>query len=81
MSIADLNARSLNNQDKLSEISLIARQCNFSLFAFSETWLKSNVSNENISIPGYNILKYDRSITRGGGVALYIVDYLTLLCV
>ena len=73
MSIAHLNARSLNNQDKLSEISLIAWQCNFSLFAFSETWLNSNVSNENISIPGYNILRYDRSITCGGGVALYIL--------
>jgi hypothetical protein len=42
LSIAHLNARSLNICDKISEISVIAFQHKFDLFAFSETWLNPN---------------------------------------
>ena len=76
-SVAHLNARSLNISDKLSEISAIAFLHKFDIFAFSETWLNSNIPNDSILIPGYNTpLRKDRTTSRGGGVALYVASYL-----
>ena len=63
--IAHLNARSLNISDKLSEISAIAFLHKFDIFAFSETWLNSNIPNDSILIPGYNTpLRKDRTTSR-----------------
>ena len=45
LSIVHLNVRSLNVNDKLSEISVLACLHGFEVFAFSETWLNSSVSN------------------------------------
>lgn len=53
LSLAHLNARSLNISDKLSEISAIASFHKYDLFAFSETWLNANISNDPILIQGF----------------------------
>ena len=45
LSIVHLNVRSLNVNDKLSEISVLACLHGFEVFAFSETWLNSSVYN------------------------------------
>jgi hypothetical protein len=77
MSVAHLNARSLNISDKFSEISAIAFLHKFDLFAFSETWLNPNIPDDSILIPGCNTpLRKDRTTFRGGGVALYVANYL-----
>ena len=77
MSVAHLNAISLNISDKFSEISAIAFLHKFDLFAFSETWLNPNIPDDSILIPGYNMpLRKDRTTSRGGGVALYVANYL-----
>ena len=39
--------------------------------ALSETWLKSYISDAQISIPGYNVTRCDRVGRVGGGVLLY----------
>lgn len=77
MSIAHLNVRSLSIADKFNEILAIASIHKFDLFAFSETWLHANIDNNSILIPGYSMpLRRDRHTSRGGGVALYVADYL-----
>ena len=77
MSIAHLNAGSLNIVDKFSEISAIAEQHKFDLLAFSETWLNSPISNESILMSGFSapLRKYLIS-SRGGGVSFNVVDHL-----
>ena len=78
-SIAHLNVRSLNVNDKLSEISVLASLHGFDVFAFSETWLNSSVSNDSILIPGYSLpLRKDRVGKRGGGVAIYAKDHFAV---
>jgi hypothetical protein len=75
MSIAHLNARSLNIADKFNEILATAFIHKFDLFAFSETWLNANIDSNLIS--GYSTpLRKDLHTSRGGGVALYVADYL-----
>jgi hypothetical protein len=54
MSIAHLNARSLNIADKFNEILATAFIHKFDLFAFSETWLNPNIDSNLILIPGYS---------------------------
>lgn len=44
---------------------------NYDLITVSETWLTANISNEIVSLPGYNIFRCDRA-TRGGGIAIYV---------
>lgn len=50
----------------------------FDIFCISETWLNSTIPDNSVIIEGYNILRRDRSDSRGGGVAMYIkksIDY------
>ena len=74
-----LNVRSLNNQDKFDELSLIIKDNNFHIFAISETWLSNDISNDNFNIVRYNsIMHLDRSHRTGGGVALFSIDSILL---
>jgi hypothetical protein len=54
MSIAHLNARSLNIVDKFNKILATAFIHKFYIFAFSETWLNANIDSNLILIPGYS---------------------------
>ena len=48
----------------------------FDVFSTSETWLKPSVSDSEVAIPGYSIVKMDRHGKIGGGIAIYICDGL-----
>ena len=38
----------------------------------TETWLSSTVPDSNITIPGFNLFRKDRTDTSGGGVCIYL---------
>jgi len=46
--------------------------------ALTETWLKPHIEDSQIAIPGYNILRSDRTTRKGGGTALYIQEDLVV---
>ena len=82
LSIVHLNARSLyptnavNRSFKIDEIySCFCIGHKFDIICISETWLSGNISNDDISLPGYSIFRNDRS-SIGGGVAMYVNDQL-----
>ena len=68
-----VNARSLRN--KLSDMTSIARKTNASIIAVSETWLDDTMTNNEINIPDYNIIRKDRD-QYGGGVCIFVRDNL-----
>ena len=68
-----LNIRSLIS--KVSELRILANNCSASIIAISETWLDSSISDSEISINGYTVIRSDRN-REGGGVCLYIKDNL-----
>ena len=82
LSLAHLNVRSFcpsahGTSDKFIEISSCVLMNKFDIFAVSETWLHSRIPNNNLVIEGYHgPLRRDRTVGRGGGVAVYIADYL-----
>lgn len=77
LSISHMNCRSLRPPFKINELRSILNENFFNIFAVSETWLTSDISNRMISVPGYKICRNDRLISgRGGGVAMYIANGL-----
>lgn len=74
------NARSIMN--KLDELELYVRDENLDIVGITETWLTASVLSSEVSIEGYTLLRKDRNDankTRGGGVALYINDEITIV--
>ena len=64
-----LNVRSI--LPKLSELKLIAMNTNAAVICLSETWLDSSVSDAEIHIDNYSVVRRDRD-RHGGGVCCYI---------
>ena len=64
-----LNVRSL--LPKISELRIIANKTSAAVIALTETWIDNSVTNSEISIDGYTVLRKDRN-RHGGGVCLYI---------
>ena len=61
---------------KIEEIRYIARSVNLSVIGLSESKLDNSVNDNEISIPGYDILRKDRN-RHGGGVLAYIKNDLS----
>lgn len=69
MHFIHLNARSF--LPKMAEMRIIASKSKTSLIAISETWIDNSVTDSEISIEGYHILRKDRNRS-GGGVCVYV---------
>ena len=54
-----LNARSL--LPKISEIKIISSETKSSIFAISESWLDDSITNCEIAIPGFSLIRNDRN--------------------
>ena len=69
LKLGHLNIRSLRN--KVDHIQFLLHEYPLDVFAVSESWLDSSISDAEMSIHNYNLERKDRNIT-GGGVACYI---------
>ena len=67
-----LNARSIFN--KVDELKAHIDNYKSDILFVTETWLTESIPNEAVNISGFNIIRKDRTIARGGGVAIYIKD-------
>jgi hypothetical protein len=56
---------------KIDEIHVFTETHSIDLFFISETWLKSNVGDDQLILPGYNLEHLDRRIGIHGGVCLF----------
>lgn len=64
-----INARSLLN--KIAELQLIANKSKAAIISVTETWLDDSITNTEVNILGYTILRKDRNRC-GGGVCMYV---------
>lgn len=64
-----LNARSLFCH--IDELRIFISFIDIDVLCVVETWLTNRVNDQSIGLNGYNILRYDRTHKRGGGVCLY----------
>lgn len=76
--VLSFNSRSVLN--KLTEIETLAIEEEPDLILITETWTNENISNAEVTLPGYRVLsRKDRSDTkagRGGGLIAYCKEEL-----
>jgi len=77
--IGHLNVRDLLASNKKDDVTNLVLNVPFHIFGVSETWLFDKVCDEEVTVPGYQIIRSDRKNikshkTRGGGVLLYVRD-------
>ena len=70
LKIAHLNVRSILN--KMDDVRSLIHNKRFDIFAFSETWLNPSIKDSELNIPGYTLIRHDRTGKRGGGTAIYV---------
>ena len=68
-----LNIRSL--LPKLAEVKRLLNQSGASVLGLSESWLDESVTDGEVNIDGYTVIRRDRN-RNGGGVIVYIKDGL-----
>ena len=44
-----------------------------------ETWVDNSIPDDEVSLPGYSIFKSDRTNGRGGGIAGYVKETLSVI--
>ena len=72
------NIRSIRG--KLDELNILISQClNLHILAFTETWLDNGITDGEISLPGYKIFRSDRPNGKGGGIAVYVKEFLSII--
>ena len=71
--IAHVNVNSLAN--KVDEVLNVVQRNNLHVLVITETHLDQTITNGQIELRGYNIIRKDRN-RRGGGVAIYIQEHL-----
>ena len=74
LQIVHLNAWSLIHH--FDDIACLVSSVHPDILAVSETWLNSSVGDGEVHIPGYCLLRCDRSRC-GGGVAIYFAVHLS----
>lgn len=80
LNIGHVNAQSLNpsvSNTKFEEFKNIFMHSCLDIIGISESWFKSNIYSQSITLPGYNLVRNDRpDEDRAGGVCLYISEKL-----
>ena len=74
LSICHLNVRSLLH--KMDSLRLLMLDKPYHVITLSETWLNSSILDFELDLPGYSIIRNDRSRRSGGGTAIYVRDDL-----
>jgi hypothetical protein len=46
----------------------------FDIFSASETWLKPDITDSEVALPGYSNIRMDRQNKIGGGTAIDVRD-------
>ena len=63
---------------KLDELKILFANSLVDIYGVTETHLCSNVPDGQLLIPGFNLHRQDRSGKRGGGIAAYVADHLSV---
>ena len=74
LSVVHLNVRSLLG--KMDQLRLLCDRNGADIITLSETWLNKDIDDSEIELPGYSIIRRDRSERTGGGVIIYIREGL-----
>ena len=60
----------------MDQLRLLCERNGADIITLSETWLNKDIDDSEIELPGYSIIRRDRSERTGGGVIIYIREGL-----
>ena len=76
-----LNPTSLAKKDAITLLECDCTIFNLGIVLICETWFTSIHSDDNVSIPGFQLYRKDRNNRRGGGVCAFVrQSYASSLC-
>ena len=70
------NIRSIVNNNKREEIALMVEKEHIDIIGIAESWSNSGIKDAEISMLGFTVFRKDRNGEGGGGILLYIRDYI-----
>ena len=70
VSVAQLNAQSVKDRNHLLQLRNLMTEKEYGILAVSESWLNSSVTNAEVVIEGYKLIRLDRPKHRAGGVCV-----------
>ena len=62
----------MKNREHFVQVKQLILDNQYNIFAVTESWLNSNVTNSEFQIEGYNLIRLDRLKKVGGGVCAYV---------
>ena len=81
LKIIHMNIRSL--LPKIDQIRTLLINSKIDIIILSETWLNASIDSQMVNIPGYSLIRHDRSFgsksktKRGGGLSIYMNEALS----
>ena len=69
-----LNERSIVN--KKNELNMMVEDIDPHIIGITESWANKDISDAELGLKGYEMLRRERVRRRGGGVILYIKEYI-----
>ena len=70
--LAHLNCRSLRKPETRDLLLIEAQRAAVDILTVSETWFSPDMTDAEVSIPGFTFFRQDRVPRRGGGVGVYV---------
>lgn len=79
LNICHANAQSLcaRKSTKLDEVKDLLHNSKVSVACFTESWFSTKNSNRSVAIPGFCVVRNDRTYRRGGGIVVYYREHLS----
>lgn len=74
INVGHLNCRSISRSSRCTKLDTLSNLFEgniFDIFAAGKNWLNNYFSDAIVDLPGYNVAKNDRPVSRGERVALY----------
>ena len=72
VSVAHLNAQSIKSRNHLLPVRNLMTEKEYGILVVSEYWLNSSVTNAEVEIEGYKLIRLDHPNHRAGGVCVYV---------
>lgn len=74
LNICHVNVQSIcaRQMSKFSEFKMCFENSKIDIICVTESWLTSDINDNLIDVDGYNLIRLDRTYSRGGGICVYL---------
>lgn len=76
LNICHVNVQSIcaRQMSKFSEFKMCFENSKIDIICATESWLTSDINDNLIAVDGYNLIRLDRTYSRGGGICVKLKE-------